>query len=174
MKKSLSLFSLVSVAFFASISAFAEICFVVTTTDFTGQKEFSAMSKEEFKEHQKKINLQNKLLPKVLKEIEADFRKNPTEHEGEKYYGNKLKPKKIKSAQMNDLGKAQEKVDKMQEKADNEEVKAMKGGKGKKKLSESEKEKLYKQAEKEAQIYDFAKTVEKMIDEKIKDLEEKN
>lgn len=156
----------------ASAAVAAEAYHVVTTTDFLGNKFYSVMEKQKLKETQDKYKKMNTLLPKVLAEIKKELTQNPQDHQGEKFYGNKLKPLQIKaSAPYPDYDKAQAKADKMQEKYDNKVIEETMGGKNKKKkkMSEAEEEKAAKEARKERDISMFADDVEKRIKEIIKD-----
>ncbi len=152
-----------------------EAYYVVTTTDFLGNKFFTVADKQKLAEMKLEFKKQNALLPKVLKEIQDDFRKNPDAHSGEKYYGGKLKPKQIKeSAPLPAYDKAQEKADKMQEKEDNKDLeKDNPKGKKKKQPTEAEKEKAYEEQQKQFAIASFAEDVEKMIKDKLKEEESK-
>ncbi len=165
--------TLTALAVFAlALAAAAEQVFVATTTDFVGNKTFKVVTKEQVKEMQLQIKKENALLPKILSEIQNDFRKNPESHAGEKYYGQKLKPKSITiSPAFTDFEKAQAKAEKLQEREDNKDLdKDEKKGK-KKKLSEAEKEKAYKEAQKQYAIQTFAEDVEKRIEDKLKEAE---
>lgn len=155
-----------AVLLFAACAACAESVYLVTLTDFLGDKTYSVMSKEQYKELEQKVKRENALLSKVLSEIQADFRKNPDAHTGEKFYGQKLKPKKlVAQGPLSDQQKASEKAERLQEREDNKDVDSSK--KKKKKLSNSEKEKAFKEAQREFAIKAFAEMVEKMIEERL-------
>ncbi len=157
-----------------AVAASAEQYFVVSTSDFTGNKMFKVATKEQVKEMQLSIKKENAVLPKVLSEIQTDFRKNPEAHAGEKYYGSKIKPKAITvSPAFTDFEKAQAKADKMQEREDNKDLEKDSDKKKKKKLSEAEQEKAYKEAQKEYAIQTFAEEVQKQVEEKLKAAETK-
>ena len=158
-----------------AVAASAEQYFVVGTTDFVGNKMFKVATKEQVKEMQLAIKKENAILPKVLSEIQADFRKNPEAHAGEKFYGSKMKPKAVTvSPAFTDFEKAQAKADKMQEHEDNKDLEKDTDKKGKKKkLSDAEKEKAYKEAQKEYAIQSFAEEVQKQVEEKLKAAETK-
>lgn len=168
MNNTRTVFAAAAAFLLSALSAMAlESYFIVTTTDFTGNKFIKVADKQQLKELQDDIKKQNALLPKVLKEIQDDFRKNPEAHSGEKYYGNKLKAKVIKvSPPMPSYEKAQEKADKMQEKEDNKDLEKDKAKKGKKQ-TEADKEKAYQEAQKEFAIASFAEDVEKKIKDKL-------
>ena len=152
-----------------SAAAGAEQYYVATMTDFTGAKTFSVLTREQCKAKELEFKQQNALLPKVIAAIEADFRKNPEAHSGEKFYGRKLKPKTIKAAPAPDYEKAQAKVERLQEREDNKDLEndADKKGKKKKKLTDAEKEKAYEEAQRQYAIQSFAEEVERQIKEKI-------
>lgn len=160
--------TIVALLLFAAGAACAESVYVVTQTDFLGEKTFSVMSREQIKELELKVKRENALLPKVLAEIQSDFRKNPEAHSGEKFFGQKLKPKKITAQGPLDSQKASEKVEKLQEREENKDSGNNSGNKKKKKkLSDAEKEKAFKEAQKEYAIKMFAEGVEKAVAERI-------
>ena len=165
--------TIVALLLFAAGAACAESVYVVTETDFLGEKTFSVMNKEQLKELELKVKRENALLPKVLSEIQSDFRKNPEAHSGEKFYGQKLKPKKITVQGPLDPQRASEKVEKLQEREENKDSGNNSGNnkKKKKKLTDAEKEKAFKEAQKEYAIKAFAESVEKTIAERIAEAE---
>ncbi len=170
MKTKTIMTSMLTLAVSAAI-AFAESYYVITVTDFLGNKTFDSVTKEELKAKQLEIKQKNKLLPKVLQQIQKEMRDNPEEHEGEKFYGKKLKLMTIKfKGPINDGAKAKEQSDKLQEKADNKEIEEAMGSK--KRLSDEEKEKAYEEAQKESEIRNFAEEVEKQIEEMMNPSEE--
>lgn len=158
------------IAFAAALAcaaaSFAETYFVATVTDPVGGKTFSVVSKDEARELQQDIKRKNALMQKVLAEIKADFAKNPAAHSGEKYFGDKLKPMAVKLSQQQftDMAKAQEFADKMQEREENKDDDS---GKKKKKLSDSQKMRAIKEAERDFAIKTFGEEVVKMIEEKL-------
>ncbi len=146
--------------------AIAESYYAITITDFAGRKEFDCVSGTELKEIQAEIKMKNKLLPVILREIQKDWEKNPDEHQGETFYGRKLKPMTIKTKQGANSEKAQATADKWQEREDNKELEEKMSKKGKK-LSDREKEKAYEKARKEGEIRVFADEVMRLIEERI-------
>lgn len=152
-------------ALLCAAASFAETYFVATVTDPVGDKSFSVVSKAEARELEQDIKRKNALMQKVVSELKAEFAKNPAAHAGEKFYGDKLKPMTVKfSPPFQDIEKAQEKAEKMQEHEDNKDLDT---GKKKKKLSDSEKLRAVKEAEREYAIKAFGEEVVKMIEEKL-------
>ena len=151
----------------AAYASFAESYYVVTTTDFLGNKSFKTMTRDQVKETQAKIKRENSALPKVLNAIKRDFAANPEAHEGEKFYGGKLKPRTFKqNGPFSDYEKAQEKTDRFQNRED-EKLLDMEKESDMRKLSDREKEKRFDEAKKEEAINKFAEDVQKKIDEML-------
>lgn len=146
----------------------AESLYVMETTDFLGAKTFKAVSRAEAKETELSIKRQNAMRAKVLAEIQADFTKNREAHSGEKFYGQKIKPKTIKVMGPFPAEAATARADKLQEREDTKDADDSVQRKGKrKKLSDAEKEKIFKEAEREAAIKAFAEEVEKQVSERL-------
>ncbi|MBR0055899.1 MAG: hypothetical protein IJP66_01090 [Kiritimatiellae bacterium] len=147
-------------------ASFAENYYIATVTDFVGEKSMQVVGKEAAKELDADIRRKNALLQKVLAELQNEFKKNPEMHAGEKFYGAKLKPMTIQLSQpFPDEEKAQDKLTKIQEREDE---KAMaETGKKKKKLSDSEKERAFKEAEREYAVKAFGEEVVRLIEEKL-------
>lgn len=153
-------------------SAFAENYFVATVFDFLGEKTFVTVNREQAKELEAKIKTFNAMLPKIVSELQKEFQKNPSEHVGEKFLGNKLKPMKVTfSPAFTDEAKAQERAEKLQE---NEDEKDVAQGKKPKKLSAAQKERAFKEAEKQIALEAFAKEINKMIEERLAEKAEKS
>ena len=149
-------------------AAFAETYYVATVTDVVGGKSFSVVNREEAKQLDLDIRQKNALMQKVIAELKKEFAGNPAAHAGEKFYGDKLKPMTVKLSQpFQDMEKAQERAEKMQEHEDN---KGVEEGKKKKKLSNSEKERAVKEAEREYAIKAFGEEVVKKVEEKIAEI----
>lgn len=150
-----------------TMAAIAESYYLLTVTDFLGKKAFYLYTREELKEATDKIKAQNRLLPKVLQEIQKDFRDNPDDHVGEKYWGKRLKPKTFKQkGPINDHERASNQLQRLQEREDNRDLEDTLG-KGKKRLTEKEKEKAFEEAQREQAIENFAYEVERIIKERI-------
>lgn len=148
--------------------ASGESLYVVETTDFLGAKTFKAVTRAEAKDMELEIKRQNAMRVKVLAEIQADFAKNRDAHSDEKFYGSKIKPKTIRVMGPFAAEAAATKAAKMQEREDNKDLDDAKPGKGKKKkLSDSEKEKLFKEAQREIAIQNFAEEVEKQVADRL-------
>ncbi len=160
----------ITIAFAAALAcasaAFAETYYIATVTDVIGEKTFSVVTREEFRQLELDIKRKNALMQKVVAELKKEFAGNPAAHAGEKFYGDKLKPMtaKLSSQGFPDMAKAQEKVERLQEHEDN---KGVEEGKKKKKLSNAEKERAVKEAEREYAIKAFGEEVVKMVEEKI-------
>ena len=155
----------IAAALVCASAAFAETYFVATVTDVIGEKSFSVVTKEEAKQLDLDIKRKNALMQKVVAELKKEFAGNPAAHAGEKFYGDKLKPMTVKLSQpFTDFDKAQDKAMKMQDHEDN---KGVEEGKKKKKLSDSEKLRAVKEAEREYAIKAFGEEVVKMVEEKI-------
>lgn len=155
----------IAAALVCASAAFAETYFVATVTDVIGEKTFSVVTKEEAKQLDLDIKRKNALMQKVVAELKKEFAGNPAAHAGEKFYGDKLKPMTVKLSQpFTDFDKAQDKAMKMQE---HEDTKGVEDGKKKKKLSDSEKIRAVKEAEREYAIKAFGEEVVKMVEEKI-------
>lgn len=151
----------------AILNAAAESYYVVTTTDFLGNKSFKTMTRDQVRETQARMKRENSALPKVLNAIKRDFAANPEAHEGEKFYGGKLKPKTFKqNGPFSDYEKAQERTDRLQNREDEKLLEKEKES-DMRKLSEREKEKRYEEAKKEEAINKFAEDVQKKIDEQF-------
>lgn len=168
MKLHKALSALFSIVVLAATAA-AESYYFATMTDFLGNKSFHVFTREELKTATDKMKLQNKFLPKVLQEIQKDFKANPDNHVGEKFWGNRLKAKTIKQkGPINSYEKAQNQLQRAQEREDNKDLEKTLG-KGKKRLTEKEREKAFEEAQREQAIENFAYEVERIIKQKIEE-----
>lgn len=154
-----------AVAIVCAASAYAETFMIATITDFVGDKSFQVVTRADAKELEQDVKKKNVLFQKVLFEIQNEFKKDPAAHQGEKFLGAKLKPMTVKfSPPFQDEEKARERMEKMQEHEDNKDLDT---GKKKKKLSDSEKMRAVKEAEREYAIKAFGEEVVKRIEEKL-------
>ncbi len=145
-------------------SAFAESYYVVTTTDLLGNKTFSVKTAQQLKEETAQVRARAAALPKVLAQMQKEWKAKPEEHSG-KFHGAKMKAPTIKQVgPISDAQKAQEKADKMTEREDASDEPQ----KTKKKLSKAEQEKQYEESLKKQEIAKFADDVDKAIDEFLK------
>ena len=165
MKKIITL----AAAIVCAAAAYAESYYIATVTDFTGAKTFSVVTKAEAKEIELDIKRKNALFQKVLTEIQNEFKKNPEAHKGEKFYGNRLKPMTIKlsTQPFNNLEKAQEKAEKLQAHEDGTDVDEKDAKKKPKKLSDSQKLRAVKEAERDYAVKMFGEEVVKIIEERL-------
>ena len=148
----------------AAISTFAESFYVVTTTDLLGNKTFSVKNAQQLKEETAAIRARAAALPKVIAQMQKEWKAKPEEHSG-KFYGAKMKAPTIKAGSpIADAQKAQEKADKMSERED-----ASDEPQKKKKLSKAEQEKQYEESLKKQEIAKFAEDVDKAIDDYLKE-----
>lgn len=153
-------------ALMAALATGAETFYVATLTDFAGEKSFSVVTREEAKALEQKTRAQNSLLPKVIGEMQRDFNKNRDPHSHEKFYGGKMKAKRlILSPPIQGMDKANAKADKMREREENKDVDDSKKGKKKKKPTASEQERAYRDSQREYAIQQLAEEIEKRIDE---------
>lgn len=150
----------------AAASASAESYYIVTTTDLLGEKTFSVKTAQQLKEETAVVRARASALPKVLAKMQKEWKANPEEHVG-KFHGGKMKAPTIKSqGPIPDLQKAQERADKLTERAEGGDDEPQK-----KKKSKADKEKEYEEAMKKQEIAKFAEDVDKAIDEFLKEKE---
>jgi len=151
---------------FAAVSSLAESYYIVTTTDLLGEKTFSVKTAQQLKEETAVVRARASALPKVLAKMLKEWKANPEEHVG-KFHGGKMKAPTIKSqGPISDFQKAQQKADKLTERASGVEDEP-----SKKKKSKAEKEKEYEEAMKKQEIVKFSEDVDKAIDEFLKEKE---
>ncbi len=149
----------------AAVSTFAESFYVVTTTDLLGNKTFSVKNAQQLKEETAAIRARAAALPKVIAQMQKEWKAKPEEHSG-KFYGAKMKAPTIKQVgPIADAQKAQERADKMTEREDASDEPP----KTKKKPSKAEQEKLYEESLKKQEIAKFAEDVDKAIDDYLKE-----
>ncbi len=136
--------------------------YVITTTDMVGNKSYDVCEKEEMVARQKQAVAEAKVFPKAVaklkKEWEAPDKKDSHQF---KWQGQRLKPRTVKASQpYPNCDKAVAKADKMTDK----ELGLDEKPKKKKKLSEKEEEKLYKDRMRNQELEELAQAVQKEIE----------
>ncbi len=148
----------------ASAAFAAESYFVVTTTDMVGNKTFEVKTKEEVAELKKQIALEARFFPKAVAKLQKEWEANKDAHQF-KWQGQRLKPRTVKESQpFADREKALARADRMMDKElglDDKKPKA------RKKLSEKEEEKLFKEKMRQQELEELANAVQKEIEAMI-------
>ncbi len=145
----------------ASAALAAESYFVVTITDMVGNKTYEVKTKEEVAELTKQMAAESKVFQKAVAKLQKEWTANPDAHQF-KWQGQHLKPRTVKASQpYPSREKAMEKADRM---TDKELGLDDKKPKSKKKLSEKEEEKLYKEKMRRQELEELAQSVQKEIE----------
>ena len=154
-----------AMAIAASAALAAETYFVVTLTDMVGNKTYEVKTKEEVAELTKQMAAEAKVFPKAVAKVQKEWEANKEAHQF-KWQGQHLKPRSVKASPTPyaDREKAVAKADKM---TDKELGLDDKKPKTKKKLSDKEEEKLYKERMRQQEFEELAQTVQKEIDAMI-------
>ncbi len=151
-----------ALAIAASAAFAAPQYFVVCTTDMLGNKTYDVREKEELTQIKKQIAAEAKLFEKARAKVQKEWEANKDAHQF-KWQGQHLKPRVVKESQpYPDREKAMAKADKMTDKELG--LDDPKKGKSKKKISEKEEEKLYKERMRAQELEEAAQAVQKEID----------
>ena len=151
-----------ALALAAAASLAAPQYFVVCTTDMVGNKTYDVREKEELAQIKKQIAAEAKVFEKARAKVQKEWEANKDAHQF-KWQGQHLKPRAVKESQpYPDRDKAMAKADKMTDKELG--LDDPKKGKTKKKLSEKEEEKLYKEKMRAQELEEAAQAVQKEID----------
>ena len=137
--------------------------FVVCTTDMVGNKAYDVREKEELAQIKKQIAAEAKVFEKARAKVQKEWEANKDAHQF-KWQGQHLKPRVVKESPQPyaDRDKAMAKADKLTDKELG--LDDPKKGKTKKKLSEKEEEKLYKEKMRAQELEEAAQAVQKEID----------
>ena len=150
-----------ALAIAASAALAAETYFVVCMTDMVGNKTYEVKTKEEVAELKKQVANETKFFQKAVAKLQKEWTANPDAHQF-KWQGQHLKPRTVKESQpYPDREKAMAKADRM---TDKELGLDDKKPKSKKKLSEKEEEKLYKEKMRRQELEELAQSVQKEIE----------
>ena len=152
-----------ALALAASAALAAETWYVVCTTDMVGNKTYDVKEKEEMLAMKKQAEIEARIFPKALAKVQKEWTANPDAHQF-KWQGQHLKPRTVKESQPYPTReKALAKADKLTDKELGIDD-AGKKAKGKKKLSEKEEEKLYKEKLRHQELEEAAAAVQKEIE----------
>ena len=137
--------------------------FVVCTTDMVGNKAYDVREKEELAQIKKQIAAEAKVFEKARAKVQKEWEANKDAHQF-KWQGQHLKPRVVKESPQPyaDRDKAMAKADKLTDKELG--LDDPKKGKTKKKLSEKEEEKLYKEKLRHQELEEAAAAVQKEIE----------
>ena len=146
----------------ASAAFAAPQYFVVCTTDMLGNKTYDVRDKEELTQIKKQFAAEAKFFEKARAKVQKEWGANKDAHQF-KWQGQRLKPRVVKESQpYPNRDKAMERADKMTDKELG--LDDPKKGKAKKKLTEKEEERLYKERMREQELEEAAQAVQKEID----------
>ena len=152
-----------ALALAAAASLAAPQYFVVCTTDMVGNKTYDVKEKEEMLALKKQAESEARLFPKALAKVQKEWTANPDAHQF-KWQGQHLKPRTVKESQPYPTReKALAKADKLTDKELGIDD-AGKKSKSKKKISEKEEEKLYKERMRRQELEETAAAVQKEIE----------
>ena len=164
----MKLFALsMTIAMLAAACAHAEMLYVVKITDFVGNAEYKAMTSAEKKELEKAIQDENRVFPKVLQQLEKEWKENELS-KGEPFPKSKLSPRKINVMGQFDAKQAHKKVEQLEERAMDD---AFDSGSSKKnkQMSAKKKEKAKEREAKEAQKEAAAALIAQKIAERVEE-----
>lgn len=165
----MKLFALpVSIAILAAACSHGEMLYVVKITDFVKNAEYRAMTAAEKNELQKAIQDETRVFPKVLQQLEKEWKENELS-KGEPFPKAKLSPRKMSASGPFDAKQAQKKVEALEERAMDDAFDTGSSSKKNKQVSAKKKEKAKEREAKEAQKEAAAELLAKKIEERIQE-----
>lgn len=166
----MKLFALsMSIAMLAAACVHGEMLYVVKITDFVKNAEFKAMTAAEKNELQKQIQAETKIFPKVMAQLEKEWKEDDLSKD-EPFPKTKLSPRKMMVSGPFDAKQAQKKVESLEERAMDDAFDTGSKKKNKQlsaKKQEKAKEREAKEAQKEAAAEQLAKKLEERIQEAL-------
>ena len=161
-----------AMAMAASAAMAAETYYVVCVTDLLGDKTYEVKTKEEFAELKKQVSGEGKVFNKAVAKLQKEWNAPESKDAHQfKWQGQHLKPRTIKESQpFSDRDKAEAKAAKMMDREFGLDDKKQKS---KKKLTEREEERLYKERLRKQELAELALAVQREIEAMVAEAQAK-